>query len=213
MKILTPNLTRMLIFLFLAKIDNTNILSTVLNTLNVGKKGELVNVILSQKGMKFTVDSSRSFQINTFLEAGLFQEYNYQSDDKESFSILLSALLDCLHIYGPNSTTTALQIAYQQSGRPLLLMLEDNDVLTDCGIRPSDSLQLTRYDIRASQIVVKIIMKSESLCDAFNELDWSSDFLTWEITPDAPHFRLKAQGTGTQCQVDYPKECEIFEVF
>jgi len=199
-------------FLFLAKIDNTSILSTILNTLNFGKKTEMVNVTLGAKGMKFTVDNSRCFQVNTFLQSELFQEYNYRSDDKESFSIQLSALLDCLNIYGVHSQT-ALQIAYQSYGRPLLLMLEENEVLTDCGIRPNDSLSLTKYDIKAYPIVAKIIMKSESLCDAFNELDWSSDFLTWEISDEAPHFRLKAQGSGTLCQVDYPSDCEVFETF
>jgi hypothetical protein len=38
-------------------------------------------------------------------------------------------------------------------------MILENEVLTDCGIRPSDPLTLTRYDIRSSEIVTKIIMK------------------------------------------------------
>jgi len=176
----------------------------------------MVNVVLSQKGIKFTIDNSRCFQANTFLQKDLFQEYNYRADEKESFSIQLSALLDCLNIYGSDSSNTALQIAYQSYGRPLLLMLEDskNDVLTDCGIRPIDSLHLSKYDIKSSKILTKIVMKSEALYDAFNELDWSSDYLTWEISPEFPHFRLKSQGTGTLCQVDYPKDSpEIFETF
>lgn len=68
-------------------------------------------------------------------------------------------------------------------------------------------------------------MQSSSLREAFNELDWSNDFVSWELSPEPPHFRLKvcqfilrfnlyqAQGTGTVCQVDYPQDCEVFESF
>lgn len=38
-------------------------------------------------------------------------------------------------------------------------MLEDNEVLTDCGIRPSEPLSLTKYDLRSADVVCKIIMK------------------------------------------------------
>lgn len=104
-------------------------------------------------------------------------------------------------------------------------MLEENDVLTDCGIRPSEPLPLTKYDIRSAEVLSKIIMtvcqltwrlltvQSQALREAFNELDWSNDFVTWELSPHAPHFRLKAQGSGTMCQVDYPEDCEVFESF
>jgi len=93
-------------------------------------------------------------------------------------------------------------------------MLEENDVLTDCGIRtiePNDPP--VRFEIRNVRIPTEIIMKSESLREAFNELDWHNEHLTWEISPEAPHFRIKARGTGTTCLVDYPRDCEIFEVF
>lgn len=104
-------------------------------------------------------------------------------------------------------------------------MIEDNDVLTDCGIRPSEPLSVTKYDIRSAEVLSKIIMKvraswlyfscfqSSALRDAFNELDWSNDFVKWELSPQAPNFRLQAQGTGTMCQVDYPQDCEVFESF
>eukprot|EP01127_Copromyxa_protea_P016009 TRINITY_DN4698_c0_g1_i3.p1 TRINITY_DN4698_c0_g1~~TRINITY_DN4698_c0_g1_i3.p1 ORF type:complete len:174 (-),score=19.66 TRINITY_DN4698_c0_g1_i3:258-779(-) len=104
-------------------------------------------------------------------------------------------------------------MAYQCYGKPLLLMLEDNDVLTDCGVRPSEAISTTKYDIRSADVVSKIVMKSQALRDAFNELDWSNDFVTWELSPHPPHFRLKAQGTGTMCQVDYPQDCEVFDSF
>ena len=121
-------------------------------------------------------------------------------------------LLDCLKIYGEGSTTTALQIAHRGNA-PLLLMLEESEVVTDCGIKISDPVTLTQYNLREADIHTKIIMKSEALKEAFSELDWSNDYLTWEISPEEPHFRIKARGTGTACQVDYPKECEIFELF
>jgi len=199
-------------FVFFAKIENVQIIANLLNTLYTGKK-ELANVVINPKGIKVTVENARAFQANAFLQSDLFQEYTFKSEEKEEFSVQLSALIDCLNVYGTQTNTAQLQIAYQSYGKPLLLMIEENDVLTDCGIHPSEPLPLTQFNIHTAEVISILVMKSQSLRDAFNELDWSNDFLTWELSPNAPHFRLKAQGTGTMCQVDYPQDCEVFNSF
>jgi cell cycle checkpoint protein len=56
-------------------------------------------------------------------------------------------------------------------------------------------------------------MEADYLKDAFNELDWSSQLITFTLSPDAPHFRLSTSDTSASCQVDYPKESEVFESF
>eukprot|EP01127_Copromyxa_protea_P016011 TRINITY_DN4698_c0_g1_i5.p1 TRINITY_DN4698_c0_g1~~TRINITY_DN4698_c0_g1_i5.p1 ORF type:complete len:103 (-),score=21.48 TRINITY_DN4698_c0_g1_i5:67-354(-) len=53
-------------FVFLAKIENAQIVASIINTLFYGKKNEVANVILSPKGIKLTVEQARSFQANTF---------------------------------------------------------------------------------------------------------------------------------------------------
>eukprot|EP01120_Amphizonella_sp_Union-15-10_P008736 TRINITY_DN3190_c1_g1_i1.p1 TRINITY_DN3190_c1_g1~~TRINITY_DN3190_c1_g1_i1.p1 ORF type:complete len:165 (+),score=30.91 TRINITY_DN3190_c1_g1_i1:463-957(+) len=93
---------------------------------------------------------------------------------------------------------------------------EDNDVLTDCGIRTLEHLNTTEnpiFDINASDIVATVIMKSDSLRDAFNELDWSNSSVVLTVSSHTPHFRLSTSGTGASCQVDYPQDSEVFESF
>jgi len=202
-------------FILLAKISNARIISTILGTLTVGEKLEYAYVVMDAKGIRFTVEHrNKSVQANTFIGAHLFQEYNFKSNsDREEFSIPIWIFLECLKIYGDNSSTS-LQMAYRGPGTPLVLMLqEEHDVLTDCGITAVEGPLPAEFHLRNSEILSKIVMKSPSLRDAFNELDWSNEHLTWEISPEAPHFRLKARGTGTLCQVDYPRESEIFETF
>ncbi len=49
--------------------------------------------------------------------------------------------------------------------------------------------------------------------DAFGELDWNNTSVNWSISPNIPYFRLTTDGVGGSCQVDYPKDSEVFEVY
>lgn len=95
---------------------------------------QVAHVLITPKGIKFTVEQARCFQANTFLTAELFQEYTFKSEDSEEFSVQLSgsvftflahsfeALLDCLNIYGTQCNTVQLQIAYQVSFHLFLVL-------------------------------------------------------------------------------------------
>jgi cell cycle checkpoint protein len=201
-------------FIFLAKIDNARVISSILQTLNT-KKDQLATVTISKLGIKFTIEIAQSLQGSALLQQELFQEYNFTEGEaqKEQFQVNLSILLDCLNIYGISTTFPALQIAYKGYGHPLLLMLEENDVLTDCGIRTLDAEPLMNFNLRGAPIISKVIMNAESLKDAFGELDWNNTSVNWSISPNIPYFRLTTDGVGGSCQVDYPKDSEVFEVY
>ena len=49
--------------------------------------------------------------------------------------------------------------------------------------------------------------------DAFGELDWNNTSVNWSISPNPPYFRLTTDGVGGSCQVDYPKDSEVCEVY
>jgi cell cycle checkpoint protein len=202
-------------FIFLAKTENAKIISQILSTLYM-KKDQLATITLLKTGVKVTVEQAKSAQGYALLQAELFREYHYTETpgQKDSFQIPFSVLLDCLNIYGVGSPNfPALQIAYKGYGYPLLLMLEENDVLTDCGIRTLEAEPTLTFNLRSYPIISKIIINSDSLKEAFSEMDWSSTAMTWFVSPNAPYFRLSTHGTGTSCEVDYPKDSEVFEVF
>ena len=44
-------------------------------------------------------------------------------------------------------------------------------------------------------------MEAEFLKEAFNELDWSSQYVDLLLSPEAPYFRLSTWGPSGSCQV------------
>ncbi|KAL6068595.1 ssDNA endodeoxyribonuclease [Balamuthia mandrillaris] len=215
---------------FLAKIDNAKIISNLLSAIHL-KKDQLATVTIENNGITFTVEESKVLQGFCFLQAELFQEYkrkdpsqqhqqsSQQSEaadgerTKDVFKINLSTMLDCLNIFGGTSSFTALQIMYSGYGSPVFLMLEGNGVQTDCGLRTLETDEVADFNFQSSPVLNKVIMKSESLREALNELDWSGDLLTLLLSPDPPYFRLATSSPSGSCQVDYPKDSEVFEGF
>jgi cell cycle checkpoint protein len=79
-------------------------------------------VTISNNGIKFTIEESKSFQGIAFLQEDLFQEYQFTAPGQhEQFKINFSIFLDCLSIFG-NSSFVALQMAYGGYGHALVLM-------------------------------------------------------------------------------------------
>jgi len=201
-------------FVFLCKIDNARVVSNILSALhsNAKKEGQIATVTVTKTGIKFTVEEIKGLQGNAFLQEEIFQEYKLK-DESECFRINLSIMLDCLGIYGGGTSFVALQMAYGGYGNQLLLMLEEGGVVTNCGLKTLEPEIISHFNFRGSPIPNKIIMEAEYLKDAFNELDWSSTHVNIHISPDPPYFRLSTAGPSGSCQVDYPKDSEVFEAY
>jgi len=122
--------------------------------------------------------------------------------------------LDCLGVYGVNMNAfVSLQMAYEGYGHPLLLMLEEGGIITSCALKTLDPEKIVDFRFRSFPILNKVIMEADYLKEAFNELDWSSQLIRFTLSPNAPHFRLSTSGPSGSCQVDYPKDSEVFELF
>ena len=93
----------------------------------------------------------------------------------------------------------------------------DETISTECLLRTFISEQNQSFDFKndfsTTEIHNKSLLKSESLKDAFNELDWSTGYMTIVMSPDPPNFRISTTGPQGSCQVDYPREAEAFETF
>eukprot|EP01130_Rhizamoeba_saxonica_P000114 TRINITY_DN10130_c0_g1_i1.p1 TRINITY_DN10130_c0_g1~~TRINITY_DN10130_c0_g1_i1.p1 ORF type:complete len:298 (-),score=56.01 TRINITY_DN10130_c0_g1_i1:64-957(-) len=199
------------LFVLDAIVENAKILSQVLSTLN-GPKVDHVNIEVAEDGIHFMVDVSQCFQGRTCITKDLFSRFIFSGDRCERFSVVLDVLLDCLNIYG-TAATPGLKIMYKGYETPLFLIISDDDVITDCGIRAMEFRNILPIDIGKSDLLAKVIINSESLQEAFNELDWTNDSLTFILCNDDPCFRLISTGTGASCQVDIPRESEMFETF
>jgi cell cycle checkpoint protein len=220
---------------FLAKISNARILTGILTGIHL-KKDQLATMRIESAGIKFAVEESKVLMGTCLLQKDLFEEYKYKEpvhgssseggaslppdgepaggDRADQFKVNLSTLIDCLNIFGGGTNSlTSLQIIYKGYGNPLFLMLEENQVRTDCGLRTLETDGIPDYHFRAVPILNKAIMKSDCLKEALNELDWSSETLNILMSPDAPHFRLTTTGPNGSCQIDFPSDSKAFEAF
>jgi cell cycle checkpoint protein len=96
-----------------------------------------------------------------------------------------------------------------------LSSLKDKDSITDVMMKTLELEPITDFQFHGRDITVtnKVIVKSSWLKEAFNELDWSSSEVNFLLSPDAPYFRLTTEGDLGSCQVDCPKDSEVFELF
>eukprot|EP00039_Didymoeca_costata_P002839 m.62994 g.62994 ORF g.62994 m.62994 type:complete len:287 (+) comp11552_c0_seq1:189-1049(+) len=167
--------------------------------------------ILSDKGLRFVVEAAKSLQAKAFLQSGLFTEFRYNSSEEHSFDLDLNIFLDCLNIFG--GECTSMRMSYSGYGEPLVLLLEEGGVLTDCNIRTMVASTPTGIDIRSAEIPSNIIMKSHWLAEVFAALDQSSEDVKIHISPDQPYFRISTDGDAGITQVDCPKESDMVESF
>jgi len=192
-------------------------LVSCIHTTNSAKKHQMAICTLSRNGIKFTVEETKIYQANTFLQDQLFQEYNWNQNNEEQFrfKLNLTFFLDCLNIFGSTggSGYTALQMVYRGYGHPLVLMLEEGGVVTNCAIKTLDADELTDFNFLGSPITNKVIMDAEGLRDAFSELDWSSPTISLLLSPSEPYFRVSTVSAVGSFEVEYPKDSDLFEHF
>ncbi|XP_071946302.1 cell cycle checkpoint protein RAD1-like isoform X2 [Antedon mediterranea] len=201
-------------YVLIAKIDNAKNISNVLKAI-LCKDKELATVFATENGLKVTVEDSKCVQANAFLQATIFQSYIIR-EESATFKISLNVLQDCLTIFGGGSSqgsNPALKICYAGYGSPLLLMLEENGVLTDCSIKTLESDETLDFNFTSANVINKIIMKSECLKEAFQELDMTSEVLEILLSPDKPHFRLTTYGVSGSAFSDFPRESDLIESF
>lgn len=199
-------------YVLVAKLDNARNMTTMLKAIHFK---DTAIVFASENGLKVTVEDAKCVLANAFIQSELFQQYLLRVE-QITFSINLTVLMECLNIFGAASqpsSTTSLKMCYEGYGHPLVLMLEDSGVLTDCSIKTQESEETLDFNFNSANVVNKIIIKSECLKEAFSELDMTSEVLEILMSPDKPHLRLSTFGNAGTIQSDFPKDSEMVEQF
>ena len=86
---------------------------------------QVCTCFLSSQGLKVTVEQAKSVQANAFIQASLFQQFVFRQESSLAFKINLSALIECLNIFGGSGgpeSHTALKMCYAGYGSPLTLL-------------------------------------------------------------------------------------------
>ncbi|XP_076034906.1 radiation insensitive 1 [Oratosquilla oratoria] len=195
-----------------AKIDNAKNILQLLKAINFKENAIIFG---SSNGLKITVEDAKCVQANAFIQADIFQEFEVK-EEVVTFKVNLNVLVECLNIFmgsGVPGVTPALQMCYEGYGSPLVLVLEEAGVLTDCQIRTKEAEDTLDFAFCNTSVINKIIMRSECLKEVFAELDMSSEHIEILMSPDAPYFRLSTFGNHGVNQVDIPKESDMVENF
>lgn len=84
---------------------------------------------------------------------------------------------------------TALRLCYNGYGFPLTLFLEEGGVVTVCKINTQEPEEPLDFDFCSTNVTNKVILQSDSLKEAFSELDMTSEILQLTMSPSQPFFR------------------------
>jgi cell cycle checkpoint protein len=197
--------------MFVAKIDSARTLSSILKAIHFK---ETATCFISSNGLKITVEDAKCVQGNAFVQSAIFQEFSF-TEESATFKINMNVLLECLNIFGSKDPAhqTALKMCYNGYGSPLVLLLEENGVLTDCSIRTQEPEETLDFDFCSANVVNKAILKAECMREVFAELDMTSDVLQILLSPDSPYFRLSTFGNAGTTHFDIPSDSEMMETF
>ncbi|KAJ1550604.1 ssDNA endodeoxyribonuclease [Nowakowskiella sp. JEL0078] len=139
------------------------------------------------------------------------------------FGIDLTILLDCLTVFGQVASSNGSGNSWGQNANigmkmeypvneELMLILEENGVVTECRIKTYESPELenmkTLFFLGNSPAKLSTWLKS-----AFSELDSSAERFSILVSPNAPFFRLSSKSLIGDTQIDYPKDAGVFDSF
>uniref|UniRef100_A0A3P9K7N5 Cell cycle checkpoint protein RAD1 n=1 Tax=Oryzias latipes TaxID=8090 RepID=A0A3P9K7N5_ORYLA len=199
-------------YVLVASLDNARNLSNILKAITFKDHAVFT---ATPNGLKVTVEDSKCLQANAFIQTEIFQEFTLK-EDLVTFQINLTVLLDCLNIFGGNTvagTSTALRMCYKGYGYPLTLFLEEGGVVTVCKINTQEPEEPMDFEFCSTNVTNKVILQSESLKEAFSELDMTSDVLQITMSPSQPYFRLSTFGNSGNAHYDYSKDSDMMELF
>ena len=168
------------------------------------------------------MEDAKCVQSNAFVKSDLFQEFNLQAGRGEedgtedlSFTINQKVVLECLNCLagdGPNSGPSV-QLCYAGYGHPLTILLEDRGVISDSQIHTRDAEECLDFNFANANVVSKIIMNSNLLKDILSDLDTSSEYVQFIISPQEPNFSIKTSGPAGEVMIKVPKTSDSVEHF
>ncbi|KAL8591946.1 ssDNA endodeoxyribonuclease [Nucella lapillus] len=201
-------------YVFVAKLDNARNVSTILKAIHFK---DTATVFVTSQGLKVTVEDAKCVQANAFIQASVFHHF-LLTTDQVTFKVNLSVLIECLTIFGigsgaSSSSVSSLKMCYAGYGRPLVVVVEEEGVLTDCSLKTLEPDEVLDFDFCSTAVINKIIMKSECLKEVFSDLDSSSDILQILMSPDAPFLEFSTFGNAGSAHSSFSKDSDMVEAF
>lgn len=106
------------------------------------------------------------------------------------------------------------RLSYAAKGEPLCIVLEEGGVATTCEMVTYEPEDQDEIPLQRDALAQKIIMRSNWLFNAINELaSTSPSRLTIAASPTAPYFILSSNGPLGSAAVEFSKDQQLLETF
>ncbi|KAL9001034.1 MAG: hypothetical protein Q9169_000518 [Polycauliona sp. 2 TL-2023] len=106
------------------------------------------------------------------------------------------------------------RVSYAAKGEPLCVVLEESGVTTTCEMVTYEPEYHEEIPLQRDALTLKIIMRSNWLHDAVNELSSTSPSrLTIAASPSAPYLVLSSNGPLGSAAVEFSKDAQLLETF
>jgi hypothetical protein len=109
---------------FTGKLTNIKILQQIFKSISLNDEATFY---LGSKGLKMTVEDSKTCQANAFISDDIFNEYKIERGEELNFSLSLSTVVECLNLFGISSATAgstfSLGSSEQLANRPKALKI------------------------------------------------------------------------------------------
>ena len=181
---------------------------------------------ISGNGIKVTVEDAKCVQSNAFIKSDIFSEFELkpgrgdeEGSDDLSFSINLNVVIECLNMFGGVGAgenlgaNPCLKICYAGYGHPFILLLEEQGVINDSQIKTREPEDPLDFNFANANIVSKIILNSDAFKDVFSELDTSSDYIEFIVTPEPRSLTILTSGPAGEASIIVPESSDMVELF
>ncbi|OMJ16697.1 Cell cycle checkpoint protein RAD1 [Smittium culicis] len=110
---------------------------------------------------------------------------------------------------GGNKSNTVVRFAYSKKSSDFELMLEDNGVISICRLATLEPDFFNDLDFSNSPVVQMVILKSEWLQDAFEDIDSDGEIITFSILNSSPILKLVSQSSNGSTEVQTVADPEM----
>ncbi|KAJ1837272.1 ssDNA endodeoxyribonuclease, partial [Coemansia sp. RSA 486] len=108
---------------------------------------------------------------------------------------------------------TTVEIGYRGPGTDFELLLEESGIISTCRLATFEPDPAVDLEFARHPVVQQLIIKSEWLRDAFNELDPTSDAVSISISATEPYFRIATIGDNGSTEMTYARDERILDSY
>lgn len=195
-----------------AKIDDARSIITLLKAVYLR---ESAVVVASSDGLRVTVEESKCLQANAFIQAELFQTY-ILTCEMICFKMNLTVCLECLNMFTSShhaGSSTALEMRYAGVGHPLVLVLEEDGVVTDCSIETMVAEDTVTFNLENDHLLNKVILRSECLKEFFYEIDGDGDIVDIFFNSNPAYLEFISKHVKLTSKVRVGSSSDLVEMF